>query len=212
MRGAFVSGGPSAKLFVRLYDRCVEPDMPELSRPRFFVSFSDQYVEFYVPEASRTSFRSAFLTDVRSVFVPEPCRPSSFPAFLADARSLLLRSSLGPGFCPLIGPIRGVLCFGTLSAKLFAGFSERCVEPYAPELSRPRVLPAYRTDAWSLMLRNLVGQDFCPLIWPMRELYAPEPFRRKVLSAYRTDVWSLVLRNISANFFCPLFGPKRGSL
>ena len=161
----------------------------------FSSAFPTNFVEFYVQEASRTIFRSACLTDVWSVFVPEPCRPSSFPAFLADARSLLLRSSLGPGFCPLIGPIRGVLCFGTLSAKLFAGFSERCVEPYAPELSRPRVLPAYRTDAWSLMLRNLVGHVFVRLSGRCVDLFAPEAHRPSFLFALLPNASSPMRRS-----------------
>ena len=82
-------------------------------------------------------------------YASEPFRPSFLPAFLNGAWSLLLRSSLGHGFCPLIGPMRGALCSGTLSAMF---------------------LSAYRADAWIFLLRRPIGQAFCSPCYPMRRV------------------------------------------
>ena len=135
-----------------------------------------------------------------------------------------------------LGPMRGVFCSwglsvklfvsfsarcvwyrfsGTSSAKLFPRCSDRCVESSAPELPRPRVLPAYRANAWSLMLRTAFGQAFCPLVWamsgtfllrsslgqrfcpligPMRGVFCSGTFSAKFSPAYRADAWSLRFR------------------
>ena len=176
MRGACSSGALSAKAVVRLSDRCVEPCVPEASRANFSSAFLTDVSSFSAPGPFQPSFLSAYLTDAWTLLlrcvakgsarlsgrcvepsVPEPFRPRFSSAFLGDSWSLVLRSSFGQGFCPLIGPTRGALCSGAISAKLVARLTDRFVEPCAPEPSRPRFSSAFPTNAWSFSLRSFIG-------------------------------------------------------
>ena len=179
--------------FFRCSGQCVEPCDPALSQPsllfasqpirgdlcsgilpaKALVQLPDRCGEYFAPEADRLSFLSAFPTDAWSLLPRNLFRPSFLSTFL----TLPLRSSLGQGFCPLIGPMRGAFCSGTSSAKLAVRLSGRSVELSAPDLSWPKVLPAYRADARSLLLRNLSGQVSVRLSDQCVEPFSPELFR-----------------------------------
>ena len=174
----------SANFFAHVSDRCKDHYDPELSRPSFLsASLTNAWSPFRRSSLGQ-GFSSASRANAWSFLLLGTFGQAFCQLFGPMCLVSLLRNLFGQAFCPMFRPMRGVFRSGAPSAKGSARLSGQCVEPhasdrfrpsflsgclgdvwnlFAPELSRPKVLPAYRADAWSLLLRNLFGQVFARL-------------------------------------------------